>query len=49
MIPDLLKLGAVDKRTALEQLEFPDAGAVAERIERAEELAALARTRGVRR
>lgn len=49
MIPELLKLGAVDKRTALEQLEFPDAGGVAERLERSEELAALARTRGVRR
>jgi hypothetical protein len=46
MVPELKKLGMMDTRTGLEHLDFPDAGGVADRIEREMELAALAKTKG---
>ena len=46
LVPDLWKMQKLDTKTGLETLEFPDAGGVAEKIEREMELAALAKTRG---
>lgn len=49
MIPELMKAGAIGTRDALEHLDFPDAGGVAERKEKELELMALANARGKKR
>lgn len=46
LVPELMKMGKIDDRSALEHLDVPDAGKIAERLEHEKELAALARVKG---
>jgi hypothetical protein len=46
MVPELWKMGKMPTRKGLELLDFPDASGIADEVEREQELAALAKTKG---